>query len=35
MIGFYYLAGALGAAAVILTNLLLNKKLPAKLNIAL
>ncbi len=34
MIGLYYLFGAVGAAAVLLTGLLLKKKLPTKLNIA-
>ena len=35
MIGYYYLFGAAGAAAVILTGLLIRKKLPTKLNIVL
>lgn len=35
MTGIYYLVGALGAAAVVVVGLVLNKKLPTKLNIAL
>ncbi len=35
MIGIYYLLCAVGAGAVVATGLLLNKKLPTKLNIAL
>ena len=35
MTGIYYSIGAFGAAAVIVAGLLLNKKLPTKLNIAL
>ncbi len=35
MTAIYYLFGAFGVAAVVITGLLLNKKLPTKLNIAL